>query len=94
MFTRLKNLLISRTIRASMAGIIASIAGMAGLAISEAEVQSWVTIAPLAITTATSLIAIAGRVAATGPIALVSLPSILTPILKAINAVLKQREIK
>ena len=93
MFTKLKNLFISRTIRASAAGIIASIAGMVGLTMTEADVQSWVTMAPLIVTTITSLIAIAGRTAATGPIALASLPSVLSPILKAINGALKQREI-
>ena len=93
MFRKLKNLMISRTIRVSLAGIIASVAGMVGITMTAGDATAWIEMAPLAVTTVTSLLAIAGRVFASGPIALVSLPAVIGPLLRAMNGVLKQREV-
>jgi len=89
-FSKLKNLLVSRTIRAGLGTVIASLAGIAGVTLTDVDVDEWMMVSMLAFTTISGIVATAGRVFAGGPIALASLPGVIVPILKAINVLMKQ----
>ena len=91
MFGKIKNLFLSRTIRAGGGMVLVSVLGIAGITLTEVEVEQWMQVATLGFTAVSGLVAVAGRVAAGGPIGLATLPGVIVPVLNGINKLLKQR---
>ena len=91
MFKKFKNLFVSRTIRAGGGMVLVSVLGIVGITLTDIQVEQWMQVVTLGFTAVSGLIAVAGRVAAGGPIGLATLPGIIVPILKGVNKLMKQR---
>ena len=91
MFGKFRTFLQSRTIRAGGGLFIGAIAGILGITLTDVQVEQWMQVSALGFTAVSGLIAVAGRVAAGGPIGLATLPGVIVPILNAVNKLMKQR---